>query len=268
MSSGRRRSRWVLGAYCTVVGLLMLLPVLIVVPVSFSSLRSLRFPPPGWSTKWYEKLFTSPEWQLAASTSVKVAVVVTVLATVLGTMAALGLAGSRGRWVAGARGLLIAPMIIPGVIIAVGIYYVFLRWRLTESYLGFVLAHTMLAIPIVVITVSASLQNFDQQLIKASQSLGAGPVTTFRSVTLPLILPGVLTGALFAFLTSFDESIVALFLSGPGIRTLPIQIFQSVTSALEPTIAAASTLLLVLTTVLMIVFAVITHFRTKADTRG
>jgi putative spermidine/putrescine transport system permease protein len=254
--------------YCALVGLLMLLPVLIVVPVSFSSIRSLRFPPPGWSTKWYETLFTSPEWQLAASTSVRVAVVVTVLATVLGTMAALGLAGSRGRWVAGVRGLLIAPMIIPGVIVAVGIYYVFLRWRLTENYLGFVLAHTMLAIPIVIITVSASLQTFDQQLIKASQSLGAGPVTTFRSVTLPLILPGVLTGALFAFLTSFDESIVSLFLSGPGIRTLPIQIFQSVTSALEPTIAAASTLLLVLTTVMMIVFAVITHYRTKADDRG
>lgn len=270
MSRGRRarRSRWILGVYCTLVGLVMLLPVLIVIPVSFSSIRSLRFPPPDWSTKWYEKLFTSPEWQLAASTSVKVAVVVTLLATVLGTMAALGLAGSRGRWVAGVRGLLIAPMIIPGVVIAVGIYYVFLRWRLTETYLGFVLAHTMLAIPIVIITVSASLQTFDQQLIKASQSLGAGPVTTFRLITLPLILPGVLTGALFAFLTSFDESIVSLFLSGPGIRTLPIQIFQSVTSALEPTIAAASSLLLILTTALMLVFAVITHYRNKADARG
>jgi len=127
-----------------------------------------------------------------------------------------------------------------------------------------VIAHTVLAIPIVVITVGASLQSFDMQLVRASQSLGAGPLATFRTVTLPLILPGVLGGALFAFLTSFDESIVALFLSGPDMRTLPIEIFQSVTSSLDPTIAAASSILLGLTTLAIVAFGLLTSLRHKA----
>jgi putative spermidine/putrescine transport system permease protein len=260
-----RPARVLLGVYCTLVGLFMLVPTLVVVPLSFSSIRSLRFPPPGWSTKWYAEFFTNPEWLDAALTSLRVAGVVTVLATALGTMAALALLDSKRRWTSATRVFLIAPMIVPGVVIAVGIYYVFLRWQLTETFLGFVFAHTVLAIPIVVITVGASLQSFDTQLVRASQSLGAGPVTTFRTVTLPLILPGVLGGALFAFLTSFDESIVALFLSGPEIRTLPIVIFLSVTSSLDPTIAAASTILLGLTTLLMVVFAILTYLREKAE---
>lgn len=260
----RRSSRVLLGAYCTLVGLFILVPTLVVVPLSFSSVRSLRFPPPGWSTRWYEEFFTSPAWRDSALTSLRISGVVTVLATVLGTMAAVALVNSRHRWTSAARALLVAPMIVPGVVIAVGMYYVFLRWQLTETFAGFVLAHTVLAIPIVVITVGASLQSFDTQLVRASQSLGAGPLTTFRTVTLPLILPGVLGGALFAFLTSFDESIVALFLSGPEMRTLPIEIFQSVTSSLDPTIAAASTILLALTTVAILAFGLLVSLRNKA----
>lgn len=264
----RRPSRIILAAYSTLVGLFILVPTLVVVPLSFSSVRSLRFPPPGWSTKWYEEFFTSTEWRDAALTSLKIAGVVTVLATALGTMAAVALVNSRRRWTSLARTFLVAPMIVPGVVIAVGMYYVFLRWQLTETFLGFVLAHTVLAIPIVVITVGASLQSFDMQLVRASQSLGAGPLATFRTVTLPLILPGVLAGGLFAFLTSFDESIVALFMSGPEMRTLPIQIFQSVTSSLDPTIAAASTILLGLTTLAVMAFGLLTYLRTKAETHG
>jgi putative spermidine/putrescine transport system permease protein len=267
-SSRMRPSRVVLAAYCTLVGLFMLVPTLVVVPLSFSSVRSLRFPPPGWSTQWYEAFFTSPEWRDAALNSLRVAGVVTVLATGLGTMAAVALVNSRWRWVAGVRAFLVAPMIVPGVVIAVGIYYVFLRWQLTETFVGFVAAHTVLAIPIVVITVGSSLQTFDMQLVRASQSLGAGPLTTFRTVTLPLILPGVLAGALFAFLTSFDESIVSLFLSGPTMRTLPIEIFQSVTTSLDPTIAAASTILLGLTTLFVLTIGILTYLRNKAETHG
>jgi putative spermidine/putrescine transport system permease protein len=264
----RRPSRLLLAAYGVLVGLFLLVPTLVVIPLSFSSVRSLRFPPPGWSTQWYEALFASAEWRDAALTSLRVAVVVAILATALGTMAAIALVHSRRRWTALARVFLAAPMIVPGVVIAVGMYYVFLRWQLTETFVGFVLAHTVLAIPIVVITVGASLQSFDMQLLRASQSLGAGPLTTFRTVTLPLILPGVLAGALFAFLTSFDESIVALFMSGPTMRTLPIQIFQSVTSSLDPTIAAASTVLLGLTTAVMLAFGLLTYLRNKAEAHG
>lgn len=267
MSSPRRvrPSRVALAAYCVLVGVFLLLPTLIVVPLSFTSAKSLHFPPPGWSTQWYHTFFTDPEWRNSALVSVRIALVVTLLATALGTMAAVALTNRRRRWVPGVRAFLVAPMIVPGVVIAIGIYYVFLRWHLTETFMGFVFAHTMLAIPIVVITVSAALEAFDFDLTRASQSLGAGPLTTFRVVTLPLILPGVLAGALFAFLTSFDESIVALFLSGPSVRTLPIQIFQSVTTSLDPTIAAASTILLALTTALLIAFAFLAHLRSKAE---
>jgi putative spermidine/putrescine transport system permease protein len=262
--TSRRSSNLLLGAYCTLVGLFILVPTLVVVPLSFSSVRSLKFPPPGWSTQWYEEFFTSPQWRDSALTSLRIAGMVTVVATALGTMAALALVNSRRRWTSAARAFLIAPMIVPGVVIAVGMYYVFLRWQLTQTFAGFVIAHTVLAIPIVVITVGASLQSFDMQLVRASQSLGAGPLATFRTVTLPLILPGVLGGALFAFLTSFDESIVALFLSGPDMRTLPIEIFQSVTSSLDPTIAAASSILLGLTTLAIVAFGLLTSLRHKA----
>jgi putative spermidine/putrescine transport system permease protein len=218
----------------------------------------MRFPPDAWSTKWYEKFVNDDSWRSATFASLQIALLVAILATVLGTLASVSLARSRARWAGAARGFLIAPMIVPGIIIAIGVYYLFLEWRLTETQVGFVLAHTMLAVPIVIITVTASLQSFDQQMARAASSLGAGPVATFRKVTLPLILPGVLSGTLFAFLTSFDESIVALFLSGPGLRTLPIQIYLSVTSALDPTIAAASTLVMAFTTALLLLFGYIT----------
>lgn len=260
-------SRILLSVFCTLVGLFMLMPTLVVVPLSFTGQRSLRFPPQSWSTQWYSEFFTSAEWRDAAFTSIRIACVVTVLATVLGTMAALALVRSRRRWTAAVRAFLVAPMIVPGVITAVGIYYVFLRWQLTETFLGFVAAHTMLAIPIVVITVGSALESFDINLVRAAESLGAGPLTTFLTVTLPLILPGVSAGALFAFLTSFDESIVALFLGGPDMRTLPIQIFQSVTTALNPTIAAASTILLALTTTALLAFGLLTTLRNKAEKR-
>ncbi|QYJ03530.1 ABC transporter permease [Nocardioides panacisoli] len=260
-----RRSRSILAVYCILVGLFALLPTLIVVPMSFSSVRSLQFPPPGWSTRWYEEFFTNPEWREAALTSVRVGGVAALLATILGTMAAIALVNSRRRWTVAARTFLVAPMIVPLVVTGVGVYYVFLRWQLTETFVGFVVAHTVLAIPIVVITVGASLQSFDMQLVQASKSLGAGPLATFRTVTLPLILPGVLAGALFAFLISFDEAVVSLFLSGPTMQTLPIKIFQSVTTSLDPTVAAASTVLLGLTTLALLVLGMLTYLRDKAE---
>ncbi len=246
----------------------MLLPTLVVVPVSFSSKQSFIFPPKGLSTRWYREFFTDPLWTGAAKASFLIALAVAFLATTLGTMAALAITKSRGRWVAPVKNVLMAPLVVPGTAIAMGIYYVFLRLQLTETYLGLILAHTVMAIPIVLITVSASLNSFDWQMIKASESLGARPAITFAKVTLPLILPGVLAGGLFAFLTSFDEAIVSLFLTGPDLKTLPIQIYMSVTSSFEPTAAAAATLIIVLATGLIATFGVLSYFREKAGTNG
>lgn len=256
-----RPARMLLVAYSCMVGLFLLLPTLVVVPVSFTDRQSLTFPPKGWSMKWYHNFFTNPQWYDSAVFSLKIALIVTVLATVLGTAASIALSNGGGRWRGVGRGVLIAPMIVPGVITAIGMFYVFLKLGLTQTMSGFVLAHTVLALPFVVITVGASLQTFDRQLLLASASLGASPFRTFWSVTLPLIAPGVLSGALFAFLTSFDEAIVSLFLAGPFTRTLPIQIYQSVTAEVDPTIAAASSMLLAITTICVLVVAIVSAKR-------
>lgn len=246
-----------------VTGLVLLGPTLVVVPLSFTGERSFGFPPESWSMQWYSNLFTNPAWTDAAMYSLRIAVVVTVLATALGTAAAMALSSGTGRWRTPARAFLLMPMIVPGVITAIGIYYVFLRVGLTQAYWGFVLAHTVLALPFVVVAVSASLQGLDRRLVQAAWSLGATPWATFRQVTVPIIAPGVLTGALFAFLTSFDEAIVSLFLAGPFSKTLPIQIYQSVTAEVDPTIAAASTMLLVVTTLFILVLGLLTRSQNR-----
>lgn len=250
-----------LGALCWLIGLFLVAPTLVAVPVSFTSGQTFKFPPPGFSTQWYEKFFSDPAWVDSAVLSLKVAAVVVVLSTTLGTLAAFALARSRGRWKASAQGFLLAPMIVPGVITAIAIYSVFLKWHLTETLMGFVLAHTVLAIPLVVISVRASLQTFDRRLEQAAASLGAGPWATWFHVTLPMIMPGVLTGALFAFLTSFDEAIVSLFLSGPTTRTLPVQLYRNMTQMVDVTVAAASTMVIVLSTSALFIGAIIASRR-------
>jgi putative spermidine/putrescine transport system permease protein len=259
MTEGGRRP--FLKAFCVLVGILLVAPTLVVIPMGFTSVRTFEFPPPGFSTRWFEEFFTDPEWMDSAILSLKVAAVVVVLATVLGTLAAFALVRGQGRWKIPANTFLLAPLIVPGVIIAIGIYAVFLKWQLTSTFRGFVLAHLVLALPLVIIPVTASLQTFDRRLEQAAASLGAGPFATFFQVTLPLIMPAILTGALFAFLTSFDEAIISLFLSGPFNRTLPVQLYQSVTSSLTPTIAAASTLIILLSTSLLFIAAIIASRR-------
>ncbi len=261
MSVRAERPPRLLAAFACVVGLLLVAPTLIVVPMSFTNRQNFGFPPKGFSAEWYSRFFSDPDWYKAALLSLRVAAVVVVLSTALGTLAALSLYRGKGPWRTPARALLLAPIIVPGVITAIAVYYVFLRWHLTASFNGFVLAHTVLAIPLVIISVSASLAGFDEGLERAAASLGAPPFATFRRVTLPLIMPGVLTGGLFAFLTSFDEAIVSLFLSGPGERTLPVQMYQSITAAVDPTIAAASTMLIVLSTTLLFVVGIVASRR-------
>lgn len=253
--SERRGPSKLLVAVSALVGVWLLAPILIVIPMGFTDKRSLSFPPKGWSLEWYRNFFSDPQWYDALVTSLEIAVLVTLVATLLGTAASFALVRGEFPLKKVVSALLLAPLVVPVVIIAIAVFAAFLRWRLSGTVRGFVLAHTALAVPFVIITVSSSLRTFDRRLERAAQNLGAGPMATFRQVTLPMILPGVLSGALFAFITSFDEVVVALFVQSPDVRTLPVQMFTSVTREVDPTIAAASSMMLVLTTALLTLFA-------------
>lgn len=224
-------------------------PIAVVVALSFSSASYLTFPPPAFGLRWYREYLGSRDWLAATWLSLEVAAAVVVLSTVLGTLATLGLVRLPRAARMLATGLILSPLIMPVIIVAIGIYYAFARYGLVGTPLGLVLAHTCLAVPFVVTSVGASLAGFDRRLEQAALSLGATPWGTFRQVTLPLILPGVLVGALFAFITSFDELVVSLFLSGANAVTLPRRMWEDLRYALDPTIAAVSSLTIVLTVV-------------------
>lgn len=251
MNEHRKVPLW-LKAVGVVVAIWLIAPVLIVVPLSFTGKESFEFPPSTWSLVNYQTFFTDPSWRDGLVNSLVLAVVVALIAVVLGTLAAFGIVRGRFPGKGVVNGLVLAPMIAPGIVVAVAVFGVFLGWRLAGTFQGFVLAHTMLAVPFVVVTVSTSLNGFDRTLDLAGASLGASPVTVFRRVTLPLIMPGVLSGALFAFVTSFDEVVIALYLKSPTYFTLPTKMYTSVTSEVDPTIAAASTVILVVTTTLIL----------------
>ena len=237
--------------FAGLVFIYLVAPVFVVVPLSFTSSQLLVFPLPGYSLQWYQDFFTNPLWTGALANSLFVGTIVMVVATTLGTLAALGLHGSRARWKALVFGVLVTPLAVPVVIVAVAIFYYFASLALVGTYIGLIMAHTVLALPFVVITVSATLQGFDPNLTRAAASLGAAPAYAFRTVTLPIIAPGVVSGALFAFVTSFDEIVVALFLASPQQRTLPRQIFSGVSENISPTITAAAVVLLLVSVVLM-----------------
>lgn len=244
--------RVLLGLFCLLVAVLLLAPTLVVIPMSFNGNKSLAFPPVGFSWQWYDNFFRNPDWTTSFSNSLLIALIVAVVATVVGTLAAFGVSRAAARTGGLLRALLITPMVVPGVVLAIGIYAVYLDAHLVGTVTGFVLAHTMLAIPFVLIAVQASLEVFDRRLETAAASLGAGRLTVFRTVTLPLILPGILSGALFAFITSFDEIIVALFITSPYLKTLPVQIYTSITRDADPTVAAVGTLLFLATSLIII----------------
>jgi putative spermidine/putrescine transport system permease protein len=240
----------------TTVGLILLFlafPIVVVMVVSFSSAAYLTFPPPAFGFKWYATYFGNNDWLQPTWRSLWVAAAVVVLSTVLGVLASLGIARlPRGLKVL-ATGLVLSPLIVPVIVVAIGVYYAFSHYGLVGSPIALVLAHTCLAVPFVVTSVSASLAGIDPRLEQASLSLGASPLATFFQVTLPLIRAGVLVGALFAFITSFDELVIALFLSGSGAVTLPRRMWDDLLFQIDPTIAAVSTLTIVLTAALMAV---------------
>jgi len=239
--------RLVLNVVGAIVALWLIVPVLVVVPLAFTGTETFEFPPESWSTRWFSNLFEDPAWRDALVNSIKISLIVVVLSVALGTSCALGLDRSRVRGKAGIQALLLSPMIVPVVISAVGVYAIALETTLVGKTLAFVLAHTALALPFVVIAVSVSLTGFDRRLELAAASLGASPLTTFLRVTLPIIAPGVAAGAVFAFITSFDEVVVSRFLANPFMSTVPVKMFQTV-QEVDPTIASASTLVLGLTT--------------------
>jgi putative spermidine/putrescine transport system permease protein len=243
--------RILLGLFCLLVAIWLIMPTLVVIPMSFNDKKSLAFPPSGFSWQWYANFFTNPDWRNSLLNSLKVAGIVAVVATFIGTLAALGLSRMKHSGAGILRAILITPMVVPGVVLAIGVYAVYLNYQLVGTTLGFVLAHTMLAIPFVIIAVSASLEVFDVRLETAAASLGANRFTAFRTITLPLIAPGILSGLLFAFVTSFDEIIVALFITSPYLKTLPVQIFTSITRDADPTVAAVGTIIFLATSLVI-----------------
>jgi putative spermidine/putrescine transport system permease protein len=240
-----------LWAICILVLGFLILPLVVIVPLSFSASGFLAFPLPGLSLRWYGEFFTSAPWQLSLRNSLIVASATTVAATFLGTLAALGLSRARLPGQTLLMGLIVSPMVVPIVIVAVGVYFAYAPFGLSGSLVGLTLAHTALAAPFVVITVSATLQGFDANQARAGASLGASPAVVFWRIVLPLILPGVISGALFAFVTSFDEVVVALFLTGPAERTLPRQMFTGMRENISPVITAAASLLILLSVLLL-----------------
>jgi putative spermidine/putrescine transport system permease protein len=238
-------------AFVGLVGLFLVVPTLVVVIISFTSASVLSFPPPGLSDRWYLKFFGDDLWTRAASTSLMVGGLTMVLATVLGTLAAIGLVRGRFPGRPAVVALILSPLIAPSVVVALGMYVVYVRVGLTGTLLGMVLAHTALAFPFVVVNVAASLRILDETIEFAARGLGAGPVYTFFRITRPLILPGVVAGALFAFITSWDEVVVALFQSTPLLQTLPVVIWAQIRSDVDPTVAAASTMVSVISLVVL-----------------
>lgn len=222
--------------------LFLIAPILAIIPLSFNAEPYFSYPMPGLSLKWYRDFFGNERWIGSLLLSLKLAITVTIVSTILGTMAALGLARAQlpGRSII--LGMLLLPMIVPVIVVAVAVFMSFSYFGLIGTFTGLALAHTALATPFVVITVTSTLTSFDWTLLRAAQGLGAPPFIAFRRVILPLILPGVITGALFAYVTSFDEVVVALFLASAEQRTLPKQMFSGIREMISPTITAAATI--------------------------
>ena len=245
---------------CGAILVFLITPILVVMPLSFNAEdfftftpEMLRFDPAGYSLKHYEDFFTNSDWQGALANSVKIAPVATLLSVSFGTLAAIGLSQQHVPFRRAIMAILISPMIVPLIISAAGMYFFYSRIGLQGTYMGVVLAHAALGIPFVIITVTATLVGFDNSLTRAAANMGANPVTTFFRVQMPLILPGVISGGLFAFITSFDEVVVVLFVGSAGQKTLPWQMFTGLREQISPTILAVATILVIISIALLTV---------------
>ncbi|WP_294609684.1 ABC transporter permease [Roseovarius sp.] len=243
---------------CGAIFIFLITPILVVMPLSFNAQdfftftpEMLRFDPAGYSLKHYEDFFTSTGWQQALRNSLSIAPMATVLSVGFGTLAAIGLSQPHVPFRRAIMAILISPMIVPLIISAAGMYFFYSRVGLQGTYMGVVLAHAALGIPFVIITVTATLVGFDRSLTRAAANMGADPLTTFFRVQMPLILPGVISGGLFAFITSFDEVVVVLFVGSANQQTLPWRMFTGLREQISPTILAVATILVVISICLL-----------------
>ncbi|WEX79723.1 ABC transporter permease (plasmid) [Sinorhizobium numidicum] len=239
------------GIILAVLLFFLVLPTLIVIPMSFGSASYIEFPPSGLTLDWYGKFLTDPAWISATLFSLRIAIATTVSATIIGTLAAIALVRGDIPGKSLILGLSLSPLIVPQIIMAIALYLLFSPLQLTGNFFGFLLAHTMLTVPYVVISVSAALQRFDPILEMAALNCGAGRSRAFFEVVLPQILPGVITGAVFAFVSSFDEATVSFFISGVGGKTITRKLFEDINFSLTPVIAVVSSLIVCVSILLM-----------------
>ena len=265
---------------CALIFIFLIAPILIIMPLSFNvepyftfTPEMLRLDPDGYSMRWYDNLLTfgmaapdalrdsswwadvwaNARWVQAAKNSIVVGFFSTIVATVLGTIAAMGLSRPEMPYRKLIMAILISPMIVPIIITATGLFFFYSDIGLSGTYFGLVMAHATLGIPFVIITVTATMMGFDRSLIRAAQNMGAGPVTTFFKVQLPLITPGVVSGALFAFVTSFDEVVVVLFIGSHEQQTIPRQMWNGIREQISPSILAVATILVIFSICLLAV---------------
>ncbi|MGB3688835.1 MAG: ABC transporter permease [Jannaschia helgolandensis] len=236
----------------------LMLPILVIMPLSFNSEPFFTFTegmlsldPDAYSLRWYQEILDDQKWQLAIRNSFAVGIAAALIATTLGTLAAVGLSSPWMPYKRLITALLLSPMIVPLIIIAAGMFFFYTRFNLVGTFTGLIIAHAALGVPFVIITVTATLSGFDRSLFSAGLSLGAQPVKVFWDIVIPLIRPGVIAGGLFAFVTSFDEVVLVLFLAGPEQRTIPRQMFSGLREQINPTILAVATLLVVLSATLL-----------------
>jgi putative spermidine/putrescine transport system permease protein len=257
-TTGQRVWHYTFRVICGLIFFFLIAPIVVVIPLSFNSQdfftftkEMLSLDPAGYSLKHYRDFFGNPDWQDALWNSVKIAPAATLLSVSLGTLAAIGLSQPHVPARRAIMATLISPMIVPLIISAAGMYFFYSRIGLAGTYWGVVLAHAALGIPFVIITVTATLVGFDRSLTRAAANMGADPVTTFFRVQMPLILPGVISGALFAFITSFDEVVVVIFVGSAKQQTLPWQMFTGLREQISPTILAVATILVVISIALL-----------------
>ncbi|MEM1345386.1 MAG: ABC transporter permease [Pseudomonadota bacterium] len=257
-TTGQRIWYWSFRGICALILFFLVFPILVIIPLSFNAEDFFTFTPgmlafeaEAYSLKHYNDFFTNSDWQIALWNSFTIAPVATLLSVTFGTLAAIGLSQSHVPFRGAIMAIMISPMIVPLIISAAGMYFFYSRIGLQGTYLGVVLAHAALGTPFVIITVTATLVGFDKSLTRAAANMGADPVTTFFRVQMPLIVPGVISGGLFAFITSFDEVVVVLFLGSASQKTLPWQMFTGLREQISPTILAVATILVTLSILLL-----------------
>ncbi len=257
-SIGQRVWYYTFRVICGLLFFFLIFPIMVIIPLSFNAQDFFTFTPEmlsfsadGFSLKHYEDFFSNSDWQRSLRNSFTIAPVATLFSVTFGTLAAIGLSQSHVPFRGAIMAMLISPMIVPLIISAAGMYFFYSRLGLQGTFIGVVLAHAALGTPFVIITVTATLIGFDKSLVRAAANMGAGPVRTFFKVQMPLILPGVISGALFAFITSFDEVVVVLFVGSAGQKTLPWQMFTGLREQISPTILAVASLMVAISILLL-----------------